>query len=235
MSESMRMWVEVIFNLGYLLAIYWLVWQMFRKQSQIPDSQKRVTRPFIWAFLLLALGDTGHVGFRVVAYATGGLEQTVSLLGQEVGLVGMGALSTAITVTFFYMLVLVVWTRRFEKPFGWFGYLLIVAGIGRLIYMGFPVNDWNSVVPPQPYSLYRNLFLVLQGLGVAFLILRDAQAAKDRTFIWIGISILLSYGFYIPVILFVQQVPAIGMLMIPKTLAYVAIAVIGNRNLFQPA
>jgi len=26
MSESMRMWVEVIFNLGYLLAIYWLVW-----------------------------------------------------------------------------------------------------------------------------------------------------------------------------------------------------------------
>lgn len=185
--------------------------------------------------MLLALGDTGHVGFRVVAYATGGLEKTVSLLGQEVGLVGMGALSTAITVTFFYMLVLVVWSRRFEKPFGWFGILLIVTGIGRLVYMGLPVNDWNSVVPTQPYSLYRNLFLVIQGLGVAFLILRDAQAEKDRTFFWIGICILLSYGFYIPVILFVQQVPAIGMLMIPKTLAYVAIAVIGNRSLFSPA
>jgi len=235
MSESMRMWVEVIFNLGYLLAIYWLVWQMFRKQSQIPDPQNQITRPFIWAFLLLALGDTGHVGFRVVAYATGGLEKTVSLLGQEVGLVGMGALSTAITVTFFYILVLVVWSRRFEKPFGWFGILLIVAGIGRLVYMGLPVNDWNSVVPTQPYSLYRNLFLVIQGLGVAFLILRDAQAEKDRTFYWIGICILLSYGFYIPVILFVQQVPAIGMLMIPKTLAYVAIAVIGNRSLFSPS
>ncbi|HSG25752.1 MAG TPA: hypothetical protein VLA32_06505 [Anaerolineales bacterium] len=47
MSESMRMWVEVIFNLGYLLAIYWLVWQMFRKQSKIPDHQKQITRPFI--------------------------------------------------------------------------------------------------------------------------------------------------------------------------------------------
>ena len=234
MSESMRMWVEVIFNLGYLLAIYWLVWQMSRKQSQIPDGQKRITRPFIWAFFLLALGDTGHVGFRVVAYATGGLEKTVTLFGREVGLVGLGALSTAITVTFFYMLVLVVWARRFEKPFGWFGILLIAAGIGRLVYMGLPVNDWNSVVPPQPYSLYRNFFLVLQGLGVAFLILRDAQAEKDRTFFWIGICILLSYGFYIPVILFVQQVPAIGMLMIPKTLAYVAIAVIGNRKMFQP-
>ena len=234
MSESMRMWVEVIFNLGYLLAIYWLVWQMSRKQSQIPGDQKHITRPFIWAFFLLALGDTGHVGFRVVAYASGGLEKTVTLFGQEVGLVGLGALSTAITVTFFYMLVLVVWARRFEKPFGWFGTLLIAAGIGRLVYMGLTVNDWNSVVPPQPYSLYRNLFLVLQGLGVAFLILRDAQAEKDRTFFWIGICILLSYGFYIPVILFVQQVPAIGMLMIPKTLAYVAIAVIGNRKMFQP-
>jgi len=234
MSESMRMWVEVIFNLGYLLAIYWLVWQMYRKQSQTADHQKQYTRPFILAFLLLALGDTGHVGFRVVAYAAGGLEKTVSILGQDVGLVGMGALSTAITVTFFYMLVLVVWARRFQKPFGWFGYFLIAAGIARLIYMGLPVNDWNSVVPPQPYSLYRNFFLVLQGLGVAFLILRDAQAAKDRAFLWIGICILLSYAFYLPVILFVQQVPVIGMLMIPKTLAYVAIAVIGNRNLFQP-
>jgi hypothetical protein len=46
----------------------------------------------IWAFALLALGDTGHVGFRVVAYALGGLEA-------HAGLVGLGALSTAYTVT----------------------------------------------------------------------------------------------------------------------------------------
>jgi hypothetical protein len=29
-----------------------------------------------WAFFLLALGDTGHVGFRVAAYALGGMEKT---------------------------------------------------------------------------------------------------------------------------------------------------------------
>jgi hypothetical protein len=44
---------------------------------------------------------------------------------------------------------------------------------------------------------------------------------------------LVSYGFYIPVILFVQTLPLIGMLMIPKTLAYVAIAIIAYRNLFR--
>ena len=235
MSESIRMWVEIIFNLAYLVAIYYLVWLMAKKQSQLSEDQKFQVRPFIWAFFLLALGDTGHVGFRVLAYAMGGLERNITLFGQDIGLVGLGALSTAITVTFFYTLVLVVWARRYEKPFGWFGYLLILAGIVRLVYMGLPVNDWNSIVPPQPYSLYRNLFLILQGLGVAYLILRDAGQHKDRPFLWIGICILISFGFYLPVILFVQKVPAIGMLMIPKTLAYVAIAIIGHRNLFQPA
>ena len=234
MSESMRMWVEIVFNLGYLVVIYWLVWRMTRKQSALSPQQRRQTHPFIWAFFLLALGDTGHVGFRVLAYAMGGLEKSVNIFGYEVGLVGAGALSTAITVTFFYILILVVWSRRFGKPLGWFGILLVVAGIARLVYMMLPVNSWNSIVPPQPYSFYRNSFLVIQGLGVAALIFRDSIVQSDRTFLWIGVCILLSYAFYIPVILYVQTIPVIGMLMIPKTLAYVAIAVIGNQKLFQP-
>jgi hypothetical protein len=49
----------------------------------------------------------------------------------------------------------------------------------------------------------------------------------------VGICILVSYGFYIPVILFVQVVPVIGMLMIPKTLAYVAIALIAYQSLYR--
>ncbi|MBK8050454.1 MAG: DUF2807 domain-containing protein [Anaerolineales bacterium] len=80
-----------------------------------------------------------------------------------------------------------------------------------------PANEWNNIVPPQPWSLVRNLPLMLQGLGVAYLILRDARTAHDRPFVWIGVSILVSYACYLPVILFVQQAPAVGMLMIPKT------------------
>jgi hypothetical protein len=45
--------------------------------------------------------------------------------------------------------------------------------------------------------------------------------------------ILLSYAFYIPVILFVQQAPMVGMLMIPKTMAYVGIALIAYYSLFR--
>jgi hypothetical protein len=45
--------------------------------------------------------------------------------------------------------------------------------------------------------------------------------------------ILLSYAFYIPVILYVQQGPMIDMLMIPKTMAYAGIALIFYFALFS--
>jgi hypothetical protein len=89
------------------------------------------------------------------------------------------------------------------------------------------------VIPPQPWGIYRNLPLVLLGLGIAYLILRDALAAQDRAFTRVGILILVSYALYTPVILFVQQAPLVGMLMIPKTMAYVAIGFIAYLNLYR--
>jgi hypothetical protein len=233
MTEATRAWVEISFNLAYLAAIWGLVAAMFRQQPNLPSERQYLTRPFVGAFSLLALGDTGHVGFRAVAYLIGDLEITLTLLGSKITLVGLGALSTAITVTLFYALMLVVWHRRFDKPYGLLGGFLLAAALVRLGIMGLPQNAWHRTVPPQPWSLYRNLPLMAQGLGVAFLILRDAASADDRTFKWIGVMILISYAFYAPVVFFVQQLPWLGMLMIPKTLAYVAIAGIGYATLFQ--
>lgn len=228
MTEAMRMWTEIVFNLAYLAVVWTLVGLMIGGRARVASADWSVARLFIAAFALLALGDTGHVGFRVWAYALGDLEAQVG----GVGLVGIGALSTAITVTLFYVLLVMIWQTRFQKPLGWFGWILFAAAIVRLIVMAFPQNDWNSSVPPQPWSLYRNLPLIIQGLGVAYLILRDARARQDRLFQWVGIWILVSYAFYTPVILFVQAVPLVGMLMIPKTLAYVAIALLAYRGFF---
>lgn len=233
MSETMRIWSEISFNLLYLAVIYWLVILMIRRRGQVMAGNKQLANLFIWAFALLALGDTGHVGFRVWAYALGGLEQTISLFNQEVGLVGLGALATSITVTLFYVLVLVIWHERFGKPYGWLGGLLFAAAAIRFLIMLPPNNEWNSVVPPQPWSLYRNLPLMVQGLGAAYLILRDAYATADRPFTWVGLMILTSYAFYLPVIFLVQRYPLVGMLMIPKTMAYVAIAFIAYFRLFK--
>lgn len=233
MSESLRMWVEIGFNILYLITIYALTIAMFVNARRVAPENSRLAAFFRWAFLLLALGDTGHVGFRVLAYSMGGLDgATVMLLGREVGLVGLGALSTAVTITFFYVLMLYAWRERYKKPLGRFGYFLIGAAAVRLVLMIPAINDWSATVPPQPWSLIRNLPLLIQGLGLASLVFRDAIPADDKPFKAIGWSIIVSYTFYTPVILFVQQVPMLGMLMIPKTLAYVVIAIIGWRSLY---
>jgi hypothetical protein len=175
------------------------------------------------AFALLAFGDTGHVGFRVAAYAMGDPAPQFSFLGMSFGLRGLGTAATAITVTLFYVLMVAIWRYRFDKQYGPFEHLLFVSALVRLVLLSLPANQWNSPVPPQPWSTIRNLPLLIQGL-VAYLILRDARANKDRAFWWAGIMILASFACYMAVVLFVQQVPLIGMLMIPKTMTYIAYA-----------
>ncbi len=233
MSESMRMWVEIIFNISYLFVIWVLVIAMQRHQSNVASADASVARMAKWAFGLLALGDTGHVGFRVVAYALGNLESKPIVLGIPISLVGIGALATAITLTFFYALVLFMWSKRFNKPLGLYGWMLIAAGIARLVVMALPQNQWDQAVAPYEWSLLRNALLVVQGLGVLVLILRDALTAKDDSFIWIGVMIGISFGFYAPVILWAAQAPLLGMLMIPKTLAYVGIAILIYQRLYR--
>lgn len=233
MSESFRMWVEISFNVVYLIIVWGLVLAMLLRRSRVGTENKRAADLVLAAFGLLALGDTGHVGFRVFAYAQGGLDAQLAISGRSIGLVGLGALSTAVTVTIFYVLMLEVWRVRYNGKYGWFEYLLLAAALSRLLFMLLPANEWNRVVPPQPWSTVRNLPLTLIGLGVAYLILRDARRVGDRTFTWIGIMILVSYACYIPVILFVQEVPMVGMLMIPKTMAYVAIGFLAFNELYR--
>ena len=167
------------------------------------------------AFGLLALGDTGHVGFRVIGYTLGNINTTVNLFGNPVLLVGVGALATAITVTFFYGVIVMVWRERFNGKLGWFELLLFAFAALRLVILVLPQNQWNNTNEPYLWSIIRNIPLVLQGLGMAYLILRDTIRKHDRTFIWIAVMILVSFACYAPVILFVRQVPLIGMLMMP--------------------
>jgi hypothetical protein len=73
---------------------------------------------------------------------------------------------------------------------------------------------------------------VILGVGVLYLYLRDSIKTKDRLFRWMGYCIFFSYLFYTPVILLARDIPAICMLMIPKTIMYVAIQFIAYRGLW---
>lgn len=223
MNETVRMWVEVVFNIAYLVTIWALVVAMARRAGHLAPENRRVGLLFVWAFALLGLGDTGHVGFRVIAYALGGIEKNIVL-------VGAGALATAITVTFFYALMVVVWKERFNRSYGLFGWLLFAAAAVRLALFPFPGNNWGSTVHTN-WSLYRNIPLMVQGFGILFLMLIDGLKHKDRLMRNVAFAILVSYACYMPVI-FLPGVPMVGMLMIPKTLAYLAVAIMAYREIY---
>lgn len=226
MNENMRVAMEIGFNILYLIVVWTMNVMMSRQLPMVADKNKVDANFFRWAFILLALGDTGHVGFRVLAYAMGGLEKN-SLL------VGIGALATAVTVTFFYAVLLFIWKNHFDKKFTWFEYIILGSAAIRLLVMAFPQNEWRSTVPPIVWGPLRNLFLVIQGLGIVYLFLRDSIIAKDRLFRWIAYCIFFSFLFYTPVILFAREYPLLGMLMIPKTIMYVVVQFLAYFGLWK--
>jgi hypothetical protein len=233
MNSSVVALFETLFDVIYLLLVWGMVILMTVKMSQVKAADLKTARWIRLAFILLAAGDTGHVGFRVLAQLTNTLDTPVSIFGAPMHLIGLGMMTTAFTVTMFYMLFILVWQERNKQKGTWFTNLLLTFGVIRIIFMALPANQWGDLVPPQPISLYRNLFLMVQGIGLLGLLFYSAAGKKDKLFLAIAWMIVLSFAFYTPVILLAQKYPLIGMLMIPKTIAYLAVAIIAYNGLWK--
>ncbi len=229
MSEKTIILMEMTFNITYMIVIWALVLALFIKRDDVVKEKRPLGTLFLWAFFLLALGDTAHVGFRIFIRGLG-YSDTLVIGNTSWNLIGYGVLFTSITISLFYAVLVMIWHERFKRPYTWFSYLLFAAAVARLLIFIPAANAWNSATLSWPWSLYRNIPLLVQG-GVAFLFLRDALPKRDTPFIWIGVLILISYGFYIPVILFVHTHPSVGKFMMPKTTAYIVMAFVAYFTL----
>jgi len=118
-------------------------------------------------------------------------------------------------------------------PLGGFGALLLAAAAVRFVLMAAAQNGWNLVAPLQPWSIVPNRPLLCLGLGVALLNLCEAVARADQIFVRIGVCILSSFVFFMPVLLLGQRFCLLGMLMIFNTLAYLAMAAIVYATCFR--
>lgn len=67
------------------------------------------------------------------------------------------------------------------------------------------------------------------GLWIIVLFYQQAKQKEDFDFKYMWLAITLSFLFYIPVVLWADTLPMIGMLMIPKTLAYVWVVWMGYQ------
>lgn len=208
--------VETLFDAVYLFSVITIGILMIRG-----SKGNRQFRLFGWMAVVLGAGDSFHLVPRALALCTTGLENyTVPL--------GIGKWITSITMTIFYVLLYYVWRQRYKiqdqgsLTFAVYG----LAGV-RIVLCMMPQNQWLSEESPLSWGIFRNLPFALLGFLVIVLFYHSAKAHGDKAFRWMWLTIVLSFGFYIPVVLWADTMPLIGMLMIPKTCAYVWTVLIG--------
>ena len=208
--------IETLFDLVYLITVITVGIRMIRSSKR--GSQFRL---FGWMAVVLGAGDSFHLVPRALALCTTGLENYVVPLG-------LGKWITSVTMTVFYVLLYYVWRKRYQvkgqKSVTLAVYLLSAA---RVVLCMMPQNKWLEAQSPLSWGIYRNIPFALLGLLIIVLFYRSAKEKDDTAFRWMWLTIVLSFGFYIPVVLWADTIPMIGMLMIPKTCAYVWTVLIG--------
>ena len=211
---------ETLFDAVYLITVIPLGITMMRK-----SGGRAQYRLFGIMAVVLGLGDSFHLVPRALALCTTGLENYTAALG-------IGKLITSITMTVFYILLYYVWRSRYhisgKKGITAAVYLLSAL---RIILCIFPQNGWLRANPPLSWGIYRNIPFALLGLLIILLFFQEAKRQHDTAFRYMWLTIVLSFGFYIPVVLWADIIPMIGMLMIPKTCAYVWTVLIGYQQI----
>ena len=210
--------VETLFDAVYLIFVITIGILVIRKSK----GNRQFTMFGIMA-VLLGSGDAFHLVPRALALCTTGLENyTVPL--------GLGKWITSVTMTIFYVVLYHIWRERYlikgHKEITAAVYIL--AGL-RIILCMMPQNKWLSADSPLSWGIYRNIPFALMGLLIIVLFYQSAKKSADQSFRWMWLTIVLSFAFYIPVVLWADVVPMIGMLMIPKTCAYVWTVLIGYK------
>lgn len=214
--------VETLFDTIYLISVITIGIIMIVK-----SKGNRQYRLFGTMAVVLGIGDSFHLVPRAIALCTTGLENFTAALG-------VGKFITSITMTVFYVLLYYVWRIRYgikgQKSTTVLVYFLSAL---RIVLCFFPQNQWLSPSSPLSWGIYRNIPFALLGLVIIVLFYKSAREHKDKQFKYMWLTIVLSFGFYIPVVLWADAIPMIGMLMIPKTCAYVWTVIIGYLAMIQ--
>lgn len=211
---------ETLFDVVYLFSVLILGILMIKNSK----GNKQYLLFGIMA-VVLGAGDAFHLVPRIMALNTTGFENyTVSL--------GFGKFMTSITMTIFYIILYHVWRKRYNIQ-GKNGLTLIMYLLAaiRIFITILPQNMWTSVDAPLSWGIYRNIPFALMGLLIILIFYKSSKAHNDIMFKNMWLTIALSFGFYIPVVLWADKIPVIGMLMIPKTCAYLWTVWIGYNDM----
>lgn len=161
--------------------------------------------------LTLGIGDSFHLLPRVFSHmSVGGFEKFAKSLS-------WGQFVTGITMTVFYVIFYFYYSKLSGDRDSKKKITIYALAIARIILLLLPQNNWGGE-GNYKMGIIRNIpFLIMGILLIAWTYKNRSAEGLKKSYLWI----LLSFLFYIPVVLFVDKVPAVGALMMPKTIAYV--------------
>lgn len=211
--------METLFDTVYLVGVIILGTIMILKSGN--NKQYRL---FGLMAVLLGAGDAFHLIPRAYALLTTGLEANAAALG-------IGKFITSITMTIFYVILYHIWRLRYNiegrKGLTFLIYTLSIVRIGLCF---FPQNDWLNFNPPVSWGIYRNIPFLIMGIIIIGIFYSEVKKHRDNNFKYMWLAIVLSFALYMPVVLWANRIPWIGILMIPKTLAYVWVVIMGYKE-----
>ena len=191
--------------------ILYLLFAVFSGILILSKADHKTEKLMGWAALILGCGDAFHLVPRVLNYFVDA-DFSAAL--------GIGKLVTSITMTVFYVLLCCIWRGLYKEN----GSGNLIAGIWilaavRIILCLFPQNGWMQNSSSILWGVLRNVPFVILGAGVCWLYYKKRREITEFRFVWL--YILLSFLFYIPVTVLAGVIPALGMLMLPKTVCYI--------------
>lgn len=204
--------IEVVFDVTYLIAA--LIISLILLANTSAGSPRMLAGIM---GLILFFGDAFHLIPRVMTVLTKREEQLRKALGY-------GKLITSITMTLFYLLLWHIGSVLFVPKIstGW-NYLLYSLAIIRIVLCLQPQNKWQERYPPVSWGIIRNLPFFLIGAITAIMFFINRVEHIGLSLMWLAIA--LSFLFYLPVVLWANKNPKLGMLMLPKTCAYIWILI----------
>ncbi len=215
--------MEPIFHVSYLMTVTAVGLLMILKSKG--------NMYFKWFGIMavtLGFGDAFHLIPRIIALATTGFEDHAASLG-------FGKFVTSITMTIFYLILYSLWKMRFKVTHApKLDVTLWGLAIIRIALCFFPQNEWLQYNASLSWAIYRNIPFAIMGIIMIVLFYKSGVENNDKNAIKIAFAVVLSFAFYIPVVLWAHVHMLIGMLMIPKTLAYLWVVFIGFSE-FQKA
>lgn len=204
--------VEVIFDVLYLIIA--LIIGIFLILSSSGNTIRLLAG--IMA-LTLSVGDAFHLVPRILSIITNNVELFRYSLGR-------GKQITSITMTVFYILLWHIGIYIYTlNNIEFITYIIYFLSFIRIILCLLPQNRWIDRYPPVIWGIWRNIPFFILGILIAIIFFMNRLNSTNFGFAWL--AILLSFLFYLPVVLWSNKNPKIGMLMLPKTLMYLWILI----------